>query len=454
MKRKINKLTIVLLIILQVFATSSSVFAVDNGESVLLYPTEKMDYIRVGYWGQDLTIYHTVYAKDGKEYPVYCIDYAHKGITDERKYNVKIKEEYINENNISDKKLEVWRVIQNGYPFKKIEGLNDYEAYAATKLAVFYVLEDWEANKDKIYYKNEEGKTVIEAMYKILESARNSTKVPTSTKIDISKTDWQIDEIDNKFLSTKITLNSQTAISQFSVTIDENMPEGTIITDLKNNKLEQFKNCKEFKILIPLENLTEENEFTVKVQGDMVSYPMYFGEPEISGVQNYVLTAGRTKCEGVEKLIQYPKNKTKLIIEKQDLEGNILPGVKFNILDFNKNIVFENLQTNENGIIELNTILPGTYYIQEIESIEGYEINNEIIEIEVGLNEEEKIVVTNEKIPEEPEVPEEPEEPEKPEIPEEPEIPEIPEEPKVPEIPETPEIIKTPEPPKLPRTGW
>lgn len=427
MKVKINKLTIVLLIILQVFAISSSVFAVDTGESVLLYPTEKMDYIGVEYWGQNLTIYHTVYAKNGKEYPAYCVDYAHKGITDERKYNVKITEEYINENNIPSKRLAVWRVIQNGYPFKIIEGLNNYEAYAATKLAVFYVLEDWNEHEDKIVYKNEEGKKVIEGMYKILESAKNSGKVPTNTVINLSKEDWHIDEIDNKYLSTKIKLNSQTTISEFSVTLDGLVPEDTIITDLKNNKLEKFKNCKEFKVLIPLEKLTNEGEFTIKVQANVNSYPMYLGEPEISGVQSYVLTAGITKQEGTKELIQYPKNKTKLILEKQDLEGNILSGVKFNILDSNKNIIFENLQTDELGIIEINNIIPGTYYIQEIETIEGYEINNEEIEVKLDLDEEIKILVTNEKVPEEPEVPKEP---------------------------EVPEIIETPEPLKLPRTGW
>ena len=384
-----------------------------------------MDYIKVGYWGQDLTIYHTVYAKDGKEYPAYCVDYTHKGITDERKYSVKITQNYVDENyNSTDKTLAVWRVILNGYPFKTIEGLNDYEAYAATKLAVFYVLENWEDNKDKIYYKNEEGRKVVDAMFKIVETAKNSTKVPTNTTIDLSETDWQIDEINSKFLSKKITLSSQTSISGFTVNLDGNIPEGAVITDLKNNELQRFKNCKEFKVLLPLENLKFKNEFTINVTVDVNSYPMYLGEPEISGVQSYVLTAGIVKQEGASKLIEYPENKTKLIIEKKDIEGNTLEGVKFNILDSNKNIVYENIKTDEFGKITINNIIPGTYYIQEIEPIEGYEVKDEVIEVTIQLNEEGKVLITNERIPEKPEVPEEP------------------------------EIIETPEPPKLPRTGW
>lgn len=424
---KINKLTIILLIILQVFAIFSYVFAVDEGESVLLYPTEKMDYIKVGYWGQDLTIYHTVYAKDGKEYPAYCVDYTHKGITDERKYSVKITQNYVDENyNSTDKTLAVWRVILNGYPFKTIEGLNDYEAYAATKLAVFYVLENWEENKDKIYYKNDEGKKVIDAMFKIVESAKNYTKVPTNTTVSLNETDWQIDEINNKFLSKKVTLNSQTLISGFTVNLDGNIPEGAVITDLKNNELQKFRNCKEFKVLLPLEKLKWQNEFTINVAVDVNSYPMYLGEPEVSGVQSYVLTAGIVKQEGASKLIEYPENKTKLIIEKKDIEGNALKGVKFNILDSNKNIVYENIKTDEFGKVTINNMIPGTYYIQEIEPIEGYEIKDEVIEVTIQLNEEGKVLITNERIPEEPEIPEEPLEP----------------------------IIVPEEPKKLPRTGW
>lgn len=421
MKKKLVKPLVVLLIVLQILIISSSVFAVDNaniGDSVLLYAIEKMDYIEVGYWGQDITIYQTVYKDNGIEYPAYCVDYAHKGITYDRTYNVEIKESYIDENYINtNNRLKVWKVILNGYPFKSIEGLNEHEAYAATKLAVFYVLENWEQHEDKVYYKNAEGKKVVEAMFNIVEEAKKSEAIPTSTKIDLSGTELQIDEIDNKYLSKKITLSCETPIAGFSVNLKGNVPEGTIITDLENNQLEKFKNCKEFKILLPLENLKSENEFTINVQGEVISYPMYLGVPEISGVQTYVLTKGKLKPEGADTLIQYPQNKTKLIIKKQDEKGNILPQVKFNVLDSNKEIVYENLETNEQGIIEIENIIPGQYYLQEVETIEGYEFSNELIEFNIDLDEEKEIVVENKEIPEEPEKPKEPEKLELPKLP-------------------------------------
>lgn len=132
---------------------------------------------------------------------------------------------------------------------------------------------------------------------------------------------------------------------------------------------------------------------------------MYYGEPEIPGVQSYVLVEGKIKQESVGTLIQYPQNKTKIIIRKQDENANILPHVKFNVLNSNKEMIYENLETDENGIIEIENMLPGIYYLQETETVEGYEFNKELIELNIELNEEKEIIVENSKIPEKPEIP-------------------------------------------------
>ncbi len=415
--RKIVKPMILVLIILQILSISSSTFAVETGDNVLLYSKEKLDDIEMNYYGQDIVAYYTVYSKDGIEYPAYCVNYEYGGVTDNKSYNVQITEEYNN--------IDVWKAIINGYPFKSATELgcaNDQEAYAATKQAVFCML----YNRDlKWYtYKGEAGKRTYEAMKKIVEIARSSNQTPTSTQIGINEEEWKIDEIDNNFLSKKITLDCETEISRFSVTLEGNIPDGTSIVDLKNNRLTEFKNCKEFKILVPLKSLKTKDEFIVNVQGKVNSYPMYYGKAPSTNMQSYVLTAGIVKQELSTKLVEYPENKTKIIIKKQGEGENVLQGVKFNILDANKNIIFENIKTNEYGIIEIDNMIPGIYYLQEVETVEGYELNDTIIEFSIGLDEEKEIVVQNNKIP---------------------------------EIPDEPEILQTPtapEPPKLPRTGW
>lgn len=422
--KKILKTLIVVLVIFQTLFTTSPSFAAgaEVGENILIYTNKKIEGLEINYYGQDLTTYYTVYNKNNIEYVAYCIDYFKGGVTDERSYEVQITQEYVNKDSTDETKLGVWRAIINGYPFKSYEELkcaDKYEAYAATKQAVWCMLY---ADRDvKFYtYSGDAGTRVYNAMEKIVKDAKASTQVPMDTEVHLTEGEWQIDEINNQFLSKKITLSCESEISRFSINLDGNIPVGTVTADLQNEELTTFKNCKEFKILVPLESLIENNSFTIDIEVKLDAYPMYLGEAPSSNLQNYVLTAGNGDLENVSNLIKYPENKTRLLIKKQDEEGKTLEGVKFNILDKNKNIVYEKVETNEDGVIQINNMIPGIYYIQEVESIEGYEINDELIEFSIDLDEEKEIIVENKKIPEEP------------------------------EIPETP----TPELPKLPRTGW
>lgn len=276
---KIIKLVSILLIVLQILVISSSVFAVDDakiGDSVLLKAEQNLDYIGVNYWGQDITIYYTVY---NNKYPAYCVDYYKGGVTLEKEYSVEVVENYIDETMTENKKLAVWRVIKNGYPYKMISGLNEYESYAATKLAVFYVLENWETSGDlgdKLTPTNEEGERIVNAMHEIVRLAKASKEIPEAPNLNLIQSEWTIDEIDNRFLSKKVTLESSTQISEFSINLEGNIPNGTIVTDLKNNEITQFKDCKEFKILLPLDYLIAEGEFTINVQVKVPSYPLLF----------------------------------------------------------------------------------------------------------------------------------------------------------------------------------
>ena len=427
MKKKMIKIISILLIILQIIVITSSVFAVDDaiiGDSVLIKAEKKLDDIGINYWGQDITVYYTLY---NNKYPAYCVDYYKGGVTLDKEYSVDVVENYV-DNTAGNKKLLVWRVIKNGYPYRQIQGLDEYEAYAATKLAVFYVLENWEESGDagdKAVGTNEEGKKIINAMHEIVNLAKMSNEIPEIPSINIEQSEWLIDEIDNKFLSKKITIDSSTELSGFSISLQGNIPNGAYIADLENKEVTQFKDCKEFKILLPLDYLISEGEFTITAQVKVPSYPLLFGASPIEELQSYVLTGETTKIEPKNLQISYPQNKTKIIIKKEDENGNALSQVKFNLLDSNKEIVYENIETDEFGIIEINNLVPGLYYLQETKTIDGYELNGELIEVNINLDEEKEIVIENKKIPEEPEKPEEPQEQEQPQ-----------------------------EPPKLPRTGW
>ena len=90
------------------------------------------------------------------------------------------------------------------------------------------------------------------------------------------------------------------------------------------------------------------------------------------------------------------KNETKIKIIKQDKETKArLENVEFNILDKDKKVIFANLKTNKNGEINLENFIPGKYFIQETNPLDGYLSNNELLEFNVNLNEKLTVTIDN-----------------------------------------------------------
>ena len=65
---------------------------------------------------------------------------------------------------------------------------------------------------------------------------------------------------------------------------------------------------------------------------------------------------------------------------KADNEGNPLPGVTFTLEDSEGNI-FRNLVSTEDGMVFVPGLTPGTYLIREVETLEGYTVSSEPIQV-------------------------------------------------------------------------
>ena len=55
------------------------------------------------------------------------------------------------------------------------------------------------------------------------------------------------------------------------------------------------------------------------------------------------------------------------------------------------------IKTDEKGKIIIENMIPGKYYIRETKSIDGYEIYEEDIEVNIDLNQEIMVTVNNKK---------------------------------------------------------
>lgn len=337
-----------------------------------------------------------VYAKDNKEYPAYCLDVEKKGVTSSSPYDVTI------EGLITD--VSVWRAITNGYPYKTPEQLgcqNANEAYTATKQAVYCMIYNRDEEMMKKYEGiGEAGQRTVTALRNIVNTARNSNEIKISSQINIeAKEDWKIDSLDNKYISKTYKTSGYGVLQDYDVILSENLPDGAKLVDEKNNEKTKFKNNECFKILLPISELKSNSKFKITVKSKIETKPILYGKSPNSELQDYAITAS-TYEDGEGVLNQeYVKNDTRIKIIKQDLDTKErLKGAEFKLLDSNKNVIKSDIITDENGEAIIDNIMPGKYYLKETKVLDGYNVYSELIEIELGFNEEGTITVNNSKV--------------------------------------------------------
>lgn len=384
MKKVLKILLIVLLVIVaNIGILVNTVQAVENGEQITIYSKGYFNRV-IRNNGIVIKTAHAVYQENGKEYPVYCLNRELHGVGEYiATYDVK------DQGKIED--LGLWRVVINGYPYKSIEQLgvtNEEEAYIATKQAIYCYI--YNTGTELYSAINEQGERVINAMNNILENARNSNESFDNPNIEIEQSEkWNVDEIENKYVSKEYKIKSNKNISKITLNL-ESQPKGTKITNLDEDG--------KFKILIPIENLKESGKFKIKIQTELETKPIFLGEAPSNDLQNYLLTTYSYEDMDKEFEQEYEKNNTKIIIEKVDSDTKeVLKGAKFEILD-EKQKSIRVAETNNEGQVILDGLMPGIYYIKEVQAPNGYSIDSELKKVEIKLNQEISLKIKNNKI--------------------------------------------------------
>lgn len=337
--------------------------------------------------------YYAEYIQDGISYPAYCLDKTKKGVSNELSYAVSIQDTL--------KDVELWKVIINGYPYKTIQELgciNKQEAFTATKQAIYCYIH---GNNPNDYTPiGEAGQRTLNALNKILENAKNCKETQISNTIVIKKdnTEFSQDNINKNYVSKTYSISAQANISNYNITLssDSELPEGILITDIKNVEKQTFNQNEKFKILIPIKNLKKDGTFDINVQTKIDSKPIFYGKAPNSEYQDYALTASSYEDAKGNIKDTYNKNNTKIVVIKQDKDTKKrLEGVEFQLLNEQKQIIYTNLKTDKNGEFKIENLLPGKYYLKEITTKDGYIINNDLILIETKLNKKLTITVNN-----------------------------------------------------------
>lgn len=338
-----------------------------------------------------------VYKKDGKEYPAYCMNRELPGVEIGRSQTVDVKKLVNN--------VMVWRAIINGYPYKSISELGcntEEEAYLATKQAVYCMLTNRDVNEYSAI--GEAGERTLNALKTIVNNARNSNQTKVSSELTVNEQEklWKIDNLDSSYISKTFLVTANTSMSKYTVNVKNLNIEGYKLVDQNNKEKTEFSNSEKFKILIPIQEVKQDGNFSIEVSAQVATKPVFYGESRDSGLQSYALT-GYTYEEGTgSKKVYYTKNETKIIITKtDDKTGKKLEGVEFELLDKNQNKIYTEITTNKDGIATIDNLLPGIYYIRETKTLEGYQLYSKLIKVELELNEETTVnVINSEKEPE------------------------------------------------------
>lgn len=380
----------IILIILTIGAIPLKSNAAVPIDSAYIYANKKTNGLLM--WnGIRIHTHLAVYNKDGREYPAYCLNRDLPGVEIGFSQTVDVDSLVSN--------VMVWRAVINGYPYKSISELGcqtEEEAYLATKQAVYCMLTNRDVNEYSAI--GEAGERTLNALKQIVMNARNSNQVKVSSELSVKQNNslWEIDKIDNKYVSQEFAVTANASINTYNVQLDNVDIEGVKVTDTNNNEKAEFNYSEKFKILIPVTNITKDGNFTINVDGKVATKPVLYGKSRDASLQNYAITGYTYEDGNGSKKIYYTKNDTKIIIVKKDKNNeSYLKGVEFELLDNNKNVIYTGLVTDSNGKIEIDNLLPGTYYIRETRTLEGYELYNKLIKVDLELNETSTINVIN-----------------------------------------------------------
>lgn len=393
-KKLISIISIIVILIGLIPISSKAVVPIDTA---YIYANKKTEGLLM--WkGLKIHTHLAVYKKDGKEYPAYCMNRELPGVEIGRSQTVDVKQLVNN--------VMVWRTIINGYPYKSISKLGcntEEEAYLATKQAVYCMLTNRDVNEYSAI--GEAGERTLNALKTIVNNARNSNQTKVSSELTVNEQEklWKIDNLDSSYISKTFLVTANTSMSKYTVNVKNLNIEGYKLVDQNNKEKTEFSNSEKFKILIPIQEVKQDGNFSIEVSAQVATKPVFYGESRDSGLQSYALT-GYTYEEGTgSKKIYYTKNETKIIITKtDDKTGKKLEGVEFELLDKNQNKIYTEITTNKDGIATIDNLLPGIYYIKETRTLEGYQLYSKLIKVELELNEETTVNVINSE--EEPEI--------------------------------------------------
>lgn len=407
---KLKKLLVILQILMLLWLTAFTVASTINIGDTINIERGDLGFYSIQYWNENRgmwmykTYSRTYYTdKDGSKKIAYCMDQDLDGVGwlpgEDENYDTEVKYE------LKDEKI--WRVLKNGYPNVSPEQLGvetEDDAYLATKQAVYWVIKyrnveggnaynvythfragETEINNQNLDDIQRRGKKVIDAIYNLVNIAFwNEQEVQQDPEIvDIG----QYEEDENPEYCIKRYQVTDTGIdAEVRITGIEWKSQKLLIVDENENPKTEFKPGDIIKVMIPKKEILENSKLKIYYTKTMEDFPVYYTASKIEGRQNYVILLDKTRESTGTINFDVGGDKSELQIVKIDAEtSRPLEGVTFSIT-YEDGKVFT-CTTDENGIANCKGLYQGKVVIKETATKEGYILDEQETELELGYKE-------------------------------------------------------------------
>ena len=338
-------------------------------------------------WSYVKTTY-VYYEEGGKQYPAYCLQSDLPGVGTEPEYSVNVND-VIND-------VRIWRVAINGYPYQSPQSMgleNQYDAFVATKQAIYRVLDGRDANT---FYNggDSRGQAIKNAIVRLVDIGRNGTQTPVNTDVTTNKVGGFVE--DGDYYYQEYSINSPVETSEYTITATNGLPDGAQITNMSNNVQSTFSGSEHFKVRIPKSSLSNDINIVIALQAKCKTYPVFYGKTTVPGTQDYLLTYDPFGDVAGRADLNVKTNTGKIKIIKNDEDTNEpIQGVTFQLTK-DDGTVIANATTNENGEATFPSLYQGNYILKEIATNDNYILSNAEFDVNVEFDKTTTKTITNE----------------------------------------------------------
>ena len=365
-----------------------------------------------GRWSYKI-VYYVYYNDDGKMYPVFCVEPAKQGVgTGYDSYTAVINKVENMYANGEQKRNQIWRILMKGYMGSKWTNWDlecDDDFYSATKIALHslaenvqpqekYVLGNRSVDGNSVEEIQRRGEKVLNVAQELYEYGLNGKEVYKEPEITIEEDgEPSTESINNvEYYIQNYLISTNNYLKSYDISI-KNFPEGTLILD-SNNKEISNSNSKKIKVAVPINKIKKDINGSVIIDNASIkTNPIFYCESTEDDAQSYVTYNNLYEVAKDEVNLTIKANTASLIIKKIDEETGLpLAGVKFEILDSNKNKIKDAI-TNEEGKAILENLYPQKLYVREKEAPKGYILNTKEEEVILEYDKTEEMIFTNEK---------------------------------------------------------